>query len=200
MSAVKAMPSLGEDLAKRWYVPLEVETLRLVQPAVVLINALALGLAVLRDNGDARPVATLILFTHAVTWILLRELVAGRRGLRDGLLLSAGATLALSVWAHMLGPDLWVDRWFSLWSIAPAGLVMWNLSTPVVAHWCTGRLSTAGAERAWPGTVCFAGAQKRRCVTWRSSTPARWSCCPCCGSSTWRCRPETRSAAVSSTP
>ena len=85
MSAVKAMPSLGEDLAKRWYVPLEVETLRLVQPAVVLINALALGLAVLRDNGDARPVATLLLFTHAVTWILLRELVAGRRGLRDGL-------------------------------------------------------------------------------------------------------------------
>ena len=55
MSAVKGLPSLGEDLAKRWYVPLEVETLRLVQPAVVLINALALGLAVLRDNGDARP-------------------------------------------------------------------------------------------------------------------------------------------------
>ena len=127
MSAVKGLPSLGEDLAKRWYVPLEVETLRFVQPAVVLISALALGLAVLRDNGDARPVATLLLFTHAVTWILLRELVAGRRGLRDGLLLSAGATLALSVWAHMLGPDLWVDRWFSLWSIAPAGLVMWNL-------------------------------------------------------------------------
>ena len=107
-------------------------------------------MAVLRDNGDARPVATLLLFTHAVTWILLRELVAGRRGLRDGLLLSAGATLALSVWAHMLGPDLWVDRWFSLWSIAPAGLVMWNLSTPVVAHWCTGRLSTAGAEMGGP--------------------------------------------------
>ena len=147
MSAVKTVPSLGQDLAKRWYVPLEVETLRLVQPAVVLINALALGLAVLRDNGDARPVATLLLFTHGVTWILLRELVAGRRGLRDGLLLSAGATLTLSVWAHMIGPDLWVDRWFSLWSIAPAGLVMWNLSTPVVAHWCTGRLSTAGAEQ-----------------------------------------------------
>ena len=72
MSAVNGMPSVGQDLAKRWYVPLEVETLRLVQPAVVLINALALGLAVLRDNGDARPVATLLLFTHAVTWILLR--------------------------------------------------------------------------------------------------------------------------------
>ena len=56
--------------------PLEVETLRFVQPAVVLISALALGLAVLRDNGDARPVATLLLFTHAVTWILLREPVA----------------------------------------------------------------------------------------------------------------------------
>ena len=146
MSAVNGMPSTGQDLAKRWYVPIEVETLRLVQPAVVLISALALGLAVLRDNGNARPVATLLLFTHAVTWVLLRELVAGRRGLRDGLLLSAGATVLLSVWAHMVGPDLWVDRWFTMWSVAPAGLVMWNLSTPVVAHWSTGRLSTAGAE------------------------------------------------------
>ncbi|DAC34098.1 MAG TPA: hypothetical protein HA286_07175, partial [Candidatus Poseidoniaceae archaeon] len=82
MSAVNGMPSTGQDLARRWYVPIEVETLRLVQPAAVLISALALGLAVLRDNGDARPVATLLLFTHAVTWVLLRELVAGRRGLR----------------------------------------------------------------------------------------------------------------------
>ena len=136
MSAVSSMPSTGQDLAKRWYVPIEVETLRLVQPAVVLINALALGLAVLRDNGDARPVATLLLFTHAVTWIFLRELVAGRRGLRDGLLLSAGAALVLSVWAHMVGPDLWVDRWFSLWSIAPAGLVVSPLTWPACARRC----------------------------------------------------------------
>ena len=59
MSAVRGMPSLGEDLAKRWYVPLEVETLRLVQPAVVLINALALATSLRKLGIDTEVLSAI---------------------------------------------------------------------------------------------------------------------------------------------
>ena len=147
MSSVDTTPRASKyDLARRWYVPQEIESIRSYYPLVLIVALLSVGLSVMRANEDAIYSSACIVLVHLVVLLLLRQLDHGTKHTRDGVLAISGIGLFLSVLHHLDGPNLWIDIWFTSWALIPFILVLAAGSMPMVTLWVSGRLTVKAAE------------------------------------------------------
>ncbi|MDJ0657550.1 MAG: carbohydrate ABC transporter permease [Xanthomonadales bacterium] len=131
------------SLAARWYVPAEIQALRLWLSVAVLVNLLIMALDVVRD-GKLWP-----------SLLGIALLALGRLSLPDGQanwkkpvaqLLGAGG-VALGLFALAISPRLLYDVWSVAWLVVPCLLLVAWLSRPRVADWAGGRSDREFAER-----------------------------------------------------
>ncbi len=131
------------SLAARWYVPAEIQALRLWLSVAVLVNLLIMALDVVRD-GKLWP-----------SLLGIALLALGRLSLPDGKaswkkpvaqLLGAGG-VALGLFALAISPRLLYDVWSVAWLAVPCLLLVAWLSRPRVADWAGGRSDREFAER-----------------------------------------------------
>ena len=147
MSSMDNMPRASKsDLARRWYVPQEIESIRSYYPLVLIVALLSVGLSLMRANEDAIYSSTSIVLVHLVVLVLLRQLDHGTKNIRDGALAISGIGLFLSILHHLDGPSLWIDIWFTAWAAVPFVLVLAAGSMPMVTLWVSGRLTVKAAE------------------------------------------------------
>ena len=74
MSSMNPIPRASKsDLARRWYVPQEIQSLRAYYPVVIFVASLSVVISTMRGNEDAIYSSMCIVFVHLV--ILLVEAV-----------------------------------------------------------------------------------------------------------------------------
>lgn len=136
---------MSEGLAVKWYIPAQVSVLRTLYPFVLLSSLLGLGLNALRGGqGTGWFLASTL--ANLALWAMLHRIDRGQRGVRDALILVAGAATVTPVLAFIEGPKLWVDAWLTAWSVLPAVYAMNTASSPLVALWTSGRMDRKQAE------------------------------------------------------
>ncbi len=147
MSSMDSIPSASKsDLARQWYVPQEIQSLRTYYPVVIFVAFLSVGLSAMRGDNDAIYSSACIVLVHIVALLLLRQLDHGTKNIRDGIFAISGIGLFLSILHHLDGPGLWVDIWFTIWTTLPFLLVPVAGSMPMVTLWVSGRLTVKAAE------------------------------------------------------
>ena len=65
---------VNDDLASRWYIPAEVESLRSLYPIVVIINFVSLVIFILRDAPDLIFYSSMKIVDSLQNYILLNKL------------------------------------------------------------------------------------------------------------------------------
>ncbi|MDP6899291.1 MAG: sugar ABC transporter permease [Candidatus Thalassarchaeaceae archaeon] len=136
------MSKLG--LARRWYVPIEVLTLRLWLSISILTNLLLMVIDWLREDTLSLQLALLGTVTLSILWWVLPDGKAVWK--RDTSIFKAGLTLIIGVLRFGAGPQMAIDFWLAGWMIGPATLAIWWLSSPNVSAWAKGRITIRGAE------------------------------------------------------
>ena len=104
------------DLASKWYTPVEVESLRSLYPVVVIINFVSMAIFVLRDNQNLIFSSSMQIVVSLVILLLLNKLDQGQRFIRDGVIATSGLALLLSVLQFLSGPQIIIDYWMMGWS------------------------------------------------------------------------------------
>ncbi|MBA45505.1 MAG: hypothetical protein CMB31_02825 [Euryarchaeota archaeon] len=137
---------IHDDLASRWYVPAEVESLRKLYPIVVLINFVSLGIFVLRNDSESIFSSSMQIVVSIVILFLLSKLDQGQRFIRDGVIAISGLTILLSVLQFSSGPQIIIDYWMMLWTTIPPLLVIYSVSKPIVTLWASGNQTVRSAE------------------------------------------------------
>ena len=140
--------SMGKDgdLARLWYIPAEIESLRNLFPFVLLINLVSFWLFILREDFDSAFSASMQFLVTATLLFMLKKLDRGKRFIRDGVIGISGLVLLLSVLQFMSGPKITIDIWMMLWSSIPAIWVILSVSKPVVTLWASGKQTVHSAE------------------------------------------------------
>ena len=134
------------DLASKWYTPVEVESLRSLYPVVVIINFVSMAIFVLRDNQNLIFSSSMQIVVSLVILLLLNKLDQGQRFIRDGVIAISGLALLLSVLQFLSGPQIIIDYWMMGWSFFPALFVIYSVSKPIVTLWASGNQTTRSAE------------------------------------------------------
>ncbi|MEC7142708.1 MAG: hypothetical protein VXW30_03895, partial [Candidatus Thermoplasmatota archaeon] len=75
-------PVFQDDLATRWYIPAEVESLRSLYPIVVIINFVSLAIFILREDSDLIFSSSMQIVVSLVILLLLSKLDQGQRFIR----------------------------------------------------------------------------------------------------------------------
>ena len=120
-SSKKSFSSVvNDDLASRWYIPAEVESLRSLYPIVVIINFVSLVIFIVRDDPDLIFSSSMQIVVSLVIVLLLSKLDQGQRFIRDGVIAISGLALLLSVLQFLSGPQIIIDYWMMGWSFFPA--------------------------------------------------------------------------------
>ena len=132
------------SLAKRWYVPAEIASLRLWLPAAACVNVLVLAGAFLRQDVAAQ----VSVLAAALLLVLLRlylpdGAVAWRRAVSQ--FLSVGL-LFLGGYQLITGAQTWFDLWAATWVLIPAGLTLYWVSTGVSGAWSACQVDHERAE------------------------------------------------------
>tara|TARA_B100000902_G_scaffold19816_2_gene23769 strand:+ start:4346 stop:5626 length:1281 start_codon:yes stop_codon:yes gene_type:complete len=146
ISAKSVASEPPDDLASKWYVPAEVDSLRNLYPIVVAINFVSLCIFVLRGDSDSIFSSSMQMIVSVVILMLLSKLDQGQRFIRDGVISISGLALLLSVLQFLSGPQILIDFWMMLWTSLPAVLVIYSVSKPIVTLWASGNQTVRSAE------------------------------------------------------
>jgi arabinogalactan oligomer/maltooligosaccharide transport system permease protein len=131
-------------LAKRWYTPSEVSTLRLWIPIAIAINVALLSTDWIRASAVTLQLGLLACGAMGLLWWLLPDGENGWK--RDMALAKAGLVLLIAILRFAAGPQMAIDIFVLAWLIIPASLALVWLSSPIVSAWAKGRITTEGAE------------------------------------------------------
>ena len=137
------------DIARRWFVPLELSILRGACSLSCVFLCLVMLFDLLREDGDSLLIHT-IGFGSIVTmiWASSNYSESGRSGRRDiafpagGLALSCGI-IGLQMRSNLL---LFIDIWASSLLIIPGVLCLYLLSSPLVTRWSKSMIIQLEAE------------------------------------------------------
>ncbi len=147
MIRIKSLePDSSNDLARKWYVPAEIESLRNLYPIVVAVNLVSLCIFILREDSESIFSSFMQTIVSVVIIILLSKLEQGQRFIRDGVISISGLALLLSVLQFLAGPQILIDYWMMLWSSLPALLLIYSVSKPIVTLWASGNQTVRSAE------------------------------------------------------
>ncbi|MEL7536584.1 MAG: sugar ABC transporter permease [Pseudomonadota bacterium] len=132
------------SLAERWYVPAEIQALRLWLPFAVVVNLIILGGEALRADGESQ----LIVLAGAILLVLLcLYLPDGSRGWRRPISqFIAAATLFIGGYSLIQGSTLPYDFWAATWLLLPAALALYWLSAGASGAWSSGAVNQKLAE------------------------------------------------------
>ena len=139
-------PVFHDDLASRWYIPAEVESLRSLYPIVVMINFVSLAIFILREDQDLIFSSSMQIVVSLVILLLLYKLDQGQRFIRDGVIAISGLSLLLCVLQFLSGPQIIIDYWMLGWSLFPSLFAIYSVSKPIVTLWASGNQTTRSAE------------------------------------------------------
>ena len=139
-------PVFHDDLASRWYIPAEVESLRSLYPIVVIINFVSLAIFILREDSDLIFSSSMQIVVSLVILLLLSKLDQGQRFIRDGVIAISGLSLLLCVLQFLSGPRIIIDYWMMGWSFFPSLFAIYSVSKPIVTLWASGNQTTRSAE------------------------------------------------------
>ena len=131
-------------LAKRWYVPAEVVTLRLWIAVACAISLLLCSIDWIRADSLTLQLGLLASAALGVLWLVLPDGIQGWK--RDMALTKAGLVLVIAIIRFGAGPQMIIDVFILAWLALPAALALYWLSSPIVSVWARGRISTEAAE------------------------------------------------------
>ncbi len=145
----------AKTLAEKWYVPAEIQALRIWIPFAALVNLVILGGEALRQDGESQ----LIVLASIALLILLRLYLpdgnhAWRRPISQ---LIAAGILFLGGYSLIQGTMSVYDLWAGTWLIIPATATLYWVSTGLSGTWSAGNsdarvahLGLAHNKRAGP--------------------------------------------------
>ena len=132
------------SLAERWYVPAEIQALRVWIPFAALVNLIVLAGEALRGGGSAQLGALGGMVLLVMLWWWLPD---GRRRWRRtvgrGL---AAAILVLGALSLLQRGASFYDLWATSWLVAPSALALYWLSAGLSGSWCAGASDARSAE------------------------------------------------------
>ena len=134
----------ARTLAERWYVPAEIEALRVWLPFAALVNLVIAGGEMLRGEGGSLR----IVLAGIVLLVLLRLcLPDGKGGRRRRLARPVSlAILLLGGYSLIHGQHTPFDLWASSWLIVPSALALYWLSTGLSGTWSAGKAGIGVSE------------------------------------------------------
>ena len=134
----------ARTLAERWYVPAEIEALRVWLPFAALVNLVIAGGEMLRGEGESLQ----IVLTGIVLLVLLRWcLPDGKGGRRRHLARPVSLSiLLLGGYSLIQGRPTPFDLWASSWLIVPSALALYWLSTGLSGTWSAGKAGNGVSE------------------------------------------------------
>ncbi|MDJ0940193.1 MAG: ABC transporter permease subunit [Woeseiaceae bacterium] len=134
----------GQGIAVRWYVPAEIQVLRVWLPVAALINAFIVGAEVLR----AREHGMLLSVAGLAALLLLRALLPDGRlpWKRTAALALAAAGVLAGLWSLFAIELSFFNFWSNTWLVFPAGIALYWLSVGPAASWASGASDSAAAE------------------------------------------------------
>ncbi len=132
------------SLAEQWYVPAEIQALKVWLPAAAVVNTIVLGALALRGDSEAQ----LIVLAGLVLTILLRFVLPdGIRGWRQPLgQLLAALLLFVGGYSLIHGSATLFEVWAASWLILPAVLALFWLSAGLSGSWSSAHTDQQSAE------------------------------------------------------
>lgn len=135
---------IGPSIAERWFVPAEINALRIWLPIAALVNIVILGGEALRQDVEAQ----LIALAGFVLLILLRlYLPDGKQAWRRPVSqFFAAAILFVGGYSLIQGPTTFYDVWASTWLLVPAAVAVYWVSVGISGSWSAGNSDQKLAE------------------------------------------------------
>lgn len=135
---------ISETTVRRWYVPVEVETLRRWLLVSFIVNLVLLSIDMLRGGGLELRMGFLGLVVIGLLINTLPE--ESSPSSRNTSLVLGGGVLLIGLVRFMMTPMTAFDAWMQAWLIGPGALTILWVSSPPVTAWSTRTLSLKAVE------------------------------------------------------
>ena len=134
----------ARTLAERWYVPAEIEALRVWLPFAALVNLVIAGGEMLRGEGGSLRIVLAGIALLALLRLCLPDGEGGRR--RHLARLVSLAILLLGGYSLIHGQTTPFELWASSWLIVPSALALYWLSTGLSGKWSAGNADNSVSD------------------------------------------------------